>query len=148
MCLKEKLLHRSYVSFAKSFWVVLLQDNPGWLLVALLRKECSRSVFVGNLWHFQIPHSSPWLAFSLSVLLLFFLGCPYLKVRSASIAAFRILSTVSPHFIWISKQKYNFPCLLSYIFKCFDAFQKFEFNQTYLTAAAPLALVNIGWRKF
>ena len=44
----------------------------------------------------------------------------HLKVRSASIAAYRISLTMSPHFVWISCKNFLF-----FIFQCFT--WKFEF---------------------
>lgn len=42
-----------------------------------------------------------------------------MKLHSASIAAFRVSLVMSPHFVWIYKQNYNFSNLLSYIFSDF-----------------------------
>ena len=130
--------------FCKIFLGSAFARQPRVTTCGFAKKRMLQEFFRRKSVTFSDPSFFPMVGFFSQCFAAVFLGCPYLKVRSASIAAFRILSTISPHFIWIFKQKYNFPCLLSYIFKCFDAFQKFEFNQTYLTAAAPLALVNIG----
>ena len=61
-------------------------------------------------------------------------------IYSVSITTFRISSTILLHFVWIPKQNYNFPYLLSYDFRFFNALHQLEFSQVYLTAMAPLSL--------
>lgn len=73
--------------------------------VALLRKGCTRCFPKKFL---ALPESSfsPQDGFiSECLFTTILLGSPCLKVRSASVATFKISSAISPHFIWISKQK-------------------------------------------
>ena len=73
--------------------------------VALLRKRCTRCFPKKFL---ALPESSfsPQDGFiSECLFTTILLGSPCLKVRSASVATFKISSAISPHFIWISKQK-------------------------------------------
>ena len=73
-------------------------------------------------------------------------GCPYLKVRSVLIPAFRISSAISPHFVWITKENYNFPYLL--IFSDFSMLNISLSTIKYTSQQRDLCpCLNIGWKK-